>query len=113
MCVGLEKRLACVDGGIVFLVGLQQHSKTRSYAGFARTLLAHSCRSYNRTQFHVTMDTLGKMGGPMNEAQKKLYKKLLKNIEAKDEEDELAQMAAAKETPVRNCCNTNSFTQPA
>ena len=46
------------------------------------------------------MDILGKMGGPMNEAQKKLYKKLLKNIEAKDEEDELAQMTAAKETPV-------------
>ncbi|GMH83618.1 hypothetical protein TrVE_jg11380 [Triparma verrucosa] len=45
------------------------------------------------------MDILGKMGGPMNEAQKKLYKKLLKNIEAKDEEDELAQMTAAKETP--------------
>ena len=35
----------------------------------------------------------------MNEAQKRLYKKLLKNIEAQDEDDALEQMALAKETP--------------
>ncbi|GMH46889.1 hypothetical protein TrRE_jg1607 [Triparma retinervis] len=45
------------------------------------------------------MDSLGAMGGPMNEAQKKLYKKLLKSLDQKDEDDELNRMAATKETP--------------
>jgi len=35
----------------------------------------------------------------MNEAQKKLYKKLLKSLDQKDEDDELDQMAASNETP--------------
>ena len=42
------------------------------------------------------MDSLGPMGGKMNEAQKKLYKKLLKNLEAEGEEDELKRMADAQ-----------------
>lgn len=45
------------------------------------------------------MDVLGKMGGPMNEAQKKLYKKLLKSLDQQSEDESLAEMASTSMSP--------------
>jgi hypothetical protein len=44
-------------------------------------------------------DVLGSMGGPMNEAQKRLYKKLMKSLETSDVEAEEKRLADLEESP--------------